>query len=459
MSRPETDPSARPPVPSSAQESRRPALDTLRLHVTPGQAALRPPHERTRFYLLTELVSPRGPAALDPAPLDLALAIDRSSSMRGAKLHYARQAVRGLLAQLRPQDLVTVVFFDDRPEVIVDGESVARRATIEAALDLQRARGGTEIAPALDAALGRLAQRQSRQRLAAVVLLTDGQTYGDEERCSELASRARELGIGLTALGLGTDWNRDLLDRLAAVSGGTSNFVEDPAQLPDIFDEELRRLRATFATRLRLTFEPAPAVAAMRVTRVAPEIAEAFAVAPGEAPPRAVAVDLGILADRPDAGGAAVLWELELAPTISLTVRNTYDLGRLAATYSAPNVPASAAERLEGVVSIPVNTGIEDAPIEADVRLALELITAYRLQAQADTLRLKGDHRAAAERMTTAALRLRAAGSDALAAQADAAARALHADTEQSVTQTLRVKYETKNRGIFHSLRRVRGGR
>jgi hypothetical protein len=111
------------------------------------------------------------------------------------------------------------------------------------------------------------------------------------------------------------------------------------------------------------------------------------------------------------------------------------------------------------MVSVPVNTGMRDAPVEADVRLALELITAYRLQAQADTLRLKGDHRAAAERMNTAALRLRAAGSGSLAAQADAAARALQADTEQSVTQTLRVKYETKNRGIFHSLRRARGRR
>lgn len=148
------------------------------------------------------------------------------------------------------------------------------------------------------------------------------------------------------------------------------------------------------------------------------------------------------------------MWEVDLDPAHLLMQNNTYLIGRITATYLAPRMAGAQQERLEMVAQVPLNTGAEHTPIAPDVRLALALITAYRLQSQADQLLKDGKPEEASKRMNTAALRLRLAGSDALADEALRAAQALaSASPEQGVTETLRAKYGTKNLGIFHRLR------
>lgn len=450
------------PRPTAAPAQRvtyMPVVPSLTLRVTPAQPSIVPPRELTRFYLLTELGATRESAVLDPLPLDLALAIDRSSSMKGPKLFEAKRGVLNMLDQLRAEDLLTLVFFDNRPEVLADGQDISGRAGIETALDRLVAQGGTTISGGLAAALERLIARYSKARVSSLVLLTDGHTYGDEKRCYELANSARDRGVSITALGMGLDWNRDLLDRLAAISGGSSNFVEQPGDLQTVFDDVVLRLRATLASGMRLTLDPAPGVRIARATRVAPEIAEAFVVptdvlssVPSASEP--VTVDLGALVGRPDIESAAVIWEVLLDPGELQPTGSVVHLGKLSAVYWAPRQSGGQLERLEQQITLPVNPTMQQAPIETDVRLALELITAYRLQAQADKLKATGQVAEAAKRMDTAALRLRTAGSEELAQQAQQAARALTGTANEGVTETLRVKYGTKNLGIFHRLRR-----
>ncbi|HEX8036800.1 MAG TPA: DnaJ domain-containing protein [Ktedonobacterales bacterium] len=436
------------------------AQPALALGVIPAQPSIAPPRELTRFYLLTELGAARRSAVLEPLPLDLALVIDRSNSMKGEKLFETKRAVLNLLDRLRTDDLLTLVFFDDRAEVLADGESVEARAGLENALSQLTVRGSTELAAGLQATLERLAARQSRSRVATLVLLTDGQTYGDERRCLELAAHARDMGISITALGLGTDWNRDLLDRLAAISGGSSNFVERPAELQPIFEDVVLRLRATLAASMRLTFAPAPGVRIARATRIAPDIAEAFgqttgalmAAPPTEAAP--VTVELGTLVGRPDIESAVVVWEFLLDPTAFVPASGVYNLGRINATYWTPRSGGGQMERLDYAIALPINATGQQMPIADDVRLALELVTAYRLQAQADALKASGHSGEASTRMSTAALRLQAAGYGELAEQAKQAAQALTGAPDAGIAETLRVKYGTKNLGIFHRLRR-----
>jgi Ca-activated chloride channel family protein len=301
-----------------------------------------------------------------------------------------------------------------------------------------------------------LAARQNRARVASLVMLTDGQTYGDEEMCFEHAGHARDMGISIASLGLGLDWNRELLDRLAAISGGGSQFVEKAEDVQQAFEDVVKRLRATLAAGMRMTFEPAPGVRIVRATRVAPEIVEGFAADEqsgfAEMPPGPVTIDLGALVGRPDIESAAVMWEFDLDPTLLMNQNKNYLLGRLSATYLAPRVQGAHQERLETLAQVTLNMENKPAPFAPDVKLALELITAYRLQTQADKLKASGNAEEAAKRMNTAALRLKMAGSDALAAEATLAAQALAgAAPEQGVTETLRVKYGTKS--IFHRLR------
>ena len=431
----------------------------LALGIIPAQPNIMPPQEMTRFYLLAELGAARREAMLEPLPLDLALVIDRSNSMKGEKIFETKRAVLNLLDRLRTDDLLTLVFFDDRAEVLTDGESVRSRAGIENALTQLTVRGSTELAAGLQATLERLAVRQNRHRISTLVLLTDGRTYGDEQRCMELAAHARDMGISITALGLGTDWNRDLLDRLAAISGGSSNFVERPATLQPIFEDVVLRLRATLATGMRMTFAPAAGVRIARATRIAPDIAEAFGQASGAlATPAAegapVTVELGTLVGRPDIESAVVIWEFLLDPAHFAPANGGYELGRINATYWSPRTSGGQMERLDYAIALPVNAAGQQMPIAEDVRLALELVTAYRLQTQADALKAAGQSGEASTRMSTAALRLQTAGYGELAEQAKQAAQALTGPSDAGIAETLRVKYGTKNLGIFHRLRR-----
>ncbi len=439
---------------------------SLGLQVTLGQQRILPLREMTRCYLLTELGPLSEPAIIDPQPLDLALLVDRSSSMRGAKIFEAIRALQSILDQLHMDDLLTIVLFDDFAEVIADGETPRGRPGIEEALKGVMVRGSTELAKGLETTLDRLAAHRSHSRAASLVLLTDGHTYGDEQRCLELAAKAREIGVSITTLGLGVDWNRSLLDRLAAISGGSANYVQQPADLTEHFEAVVRRLRATLALSIRQTFEPAPGVRITRATRVSPDIAQAFSVPTGQlsldtGSSDPLTVELGALAGRPDLETAAVLWETLLDPRqITTNHQGAYQVGRLHATYISTQHNHQV-ERLGQEIAIPVNTGGATEPFNDDVRLALQIVTAYRCQAQADTLAQTGKPAEAQAQLDTAALRLRNAGSPDLAAQAQQAAQTLSGalakndmqNDMQVVEEMLRVRYGTKNLGLFHRLR------
>ncbi|HEU5344982.1 MAG TPA: DnaJ domain-containing protein [Ktedonobacterales bacterium] len=433
---------------------------TLTLRVTPGSAGIGRLREPTRFYLLGELL-PASAARSWSAPLDLAVLVDRSSSMRGAKIAEAKRAVKPLFSQLGADDQLTLLLFDDRTETLLDGESPVGALGAEMALDAASPRGATQLAPALDSAIRRLEQGVTAGRLAALLLITDGRTYGDEERCLELAERARLLGVPIISYGLGLEWNRELLDRIAAISGGSCVFVDEPAQLSDLLREAVERLRATLAANVRLSLAPATGVSVLRASVIAPEIADVYDASnaanasdgrrqPGES----VTVNPGPLTARPALESVVALWELLLDPA-ALTPDDTgyIALGVVSADWSLGVESASFAGRLSQPARAPRLPVDGLGPLEPETRLALELLTAYRLHTQADQLATAGATAEAATALNTSALRLRSAGDGRLADEAQRAATSLVASLSEGMTATLRAKYAIRNLNVFHQLR------
>ncbi|MGO8951471.1 MAG: DnaJ domain-containing protein [Ktedonobacterales bacterium] len=443
------------PVPRGAQPA-------LRLEVTLGQQKLRLLHDMTRMYVMAELGPSGKPAVIDPQPLDLALLIDRSNSMKGEKIFESIHAAQSILDQLHMDDLLTLVFFDDFVEVLADAESVQGRPGIEEALKSITVRGSTELAKGLEVTIDRLAARKSRRRAASLVLLTDGRTYGDEQRCFDLAHRAREIGVSITTLGLGAEWNRGLLDRLAAISGGSSHYVAQPADLTDYFQDVIHQLRATPALNMRLTFDPELGVHIIRATRVAPDIAEAFSVPTDKLPELAsgtitasssINVELGALVGRPDRETAVVLFELLLDPRRIAGRLGELPLGQLRASYTATQNNSRLEQLYQEVTVTVADSSTATIPFDPDVRLALQIVTAYRCEVQADSLLQAGKTGEAVQRIGTAGLRLQHAGESDLAAKAKQMARKLSGSTVSEVDELLQVRYDTKNLGLFHRLR------
>jgi len=157
----------------------------------------------------------------------ISILLDRSGSMMGFHLDWARRIIESIIATTGSDDLLHVLTFDDMIETLeatAHGFTPANRATCNAVLrELQTvgARGGTELVPALDAVGAALGTLQSDEHERVVVILTDG-AYGDEAEA--MRHRREQLaGARVITVAIGENAN-GFLDALAA--DGTCIFVE-----------------------------------------------------------------------------------------------------------------------------------------------------------------------------------------------------------------------------------------
>lgn len=234
----------------------------LRLEVLLSAERLLLLNEPQLLYTLVSIAARDGQAD-DQRPLNLALVVDRSTSMRGARLERVLAAAELLLDKLAPGDALSVVSFSDRAEVVLPAavKGDAHRADSDTAAVWREARsrlrsvvagGGTEIYQGLQAGLSQARTHAGVDHVSQIILLTDGHTYGDAADCLQLAARAAAEGIGITAFGIGADWNDEFLDALVAPSGGRSGFIESPADILPQLEERLVGLGSILARRLAL---------------------------------------------------------------------------------------------------------------------------------------------------------------------------------------------------------------
>ncbi len=166
--------------------------------------------------------------------LALALVIDCSGSMSGQKIELAKDAARAAADLLGPDDAMAVIGFSSEPERMVRMQSARNHLRIGQNIARLTAQGGTAIFPALDMAFQDLLATTARVK--HVILLTDGQTQ--ESGISDLVQAMRAEGITVSAVGLGGDVNRGLLQQAASLGGGRAYFTNDPHNVPRIFVRE-----------------------------------------------------------------------------------------------------------------------------------------------------------------------------------------------------------------------------
>jgi Ca-activated chloride channel family protein len=191
--------------------------------------------------------------------------------MRGERLDKIKMATIELIRQLRPQDMLSVVVFNDRAETLQAAGSRQSYTELGAQVQMLKPGGGTEIFRGLEAGFFEVRRSLRNKSVNHLILLTDGRTYGDEADCLKLAEDASSLGIGLTCLGIGGDWNDALLDRMAACTGGNSVYISHPAEIGRLFHRELDRLRQSRAGRVDLNLHIEPGVELVSVFRLTPE--------------------------------------------------------------------------------------------------------------------------------------------------------------------------------------------
>ncbi len=199
---------------------------------------------RSLRYLQIGVQAAIAEAHKERLPVQVAFALDRSGSMGGEKMVLARQAVVAALQQLQAGDHFAVTVFDDRVDVVAAGAPVTPQTVMLAqrALDGIEARGSTALHAGWDTACGELARVQNPQAIGRCIVVTDGQAnHGPSSvlELSEAARRRRALGIATTALGIGEDFNEELLAAMSKAGAGQFYYVRKAAQLAAILAAEI----------------------------------------------------------------------------------------------------------------------------------------------------------------------------------------------------------------------------
>ncbi len=175
------------------------------------------------------------------APLNVALVIDRSGSMTGQKIERAKDAAIQAIQRLDSRDIVSVVVFDDKVDVLVPATKISDRENIERKIRSVQPGGSTALYDGTKKGAEEVRKFFEKGCVNRVVLLSDGQANVGPSSPEDLAKLGKSLGgdgISVTTFGLGNGYNEDLMAKLAAASDGNHKFIEGADELADIFQKE-----------------------------------------------------------------------------------------------------------------------------------------------------------------------------------------------------------------------------
>jgi Ca-activated chloride channel family protein len=191
-------------------------------------------------------------------PINLALVLDHSGSMEGAKLEKARQAACIAIDRLKPSDIFSLVQFDDQVDVLIPAQPVEDRERLKEVVDEIRPGGSTALYDGVEEGARQLHKYFDEKNVNRVILVSDGIANVGPSSPADLAGMGRELrekGVSVTTVGLGEDYNEDTMTAIAEASGANYYYVRDAEKLPSVFEEELAQVKNAVAQDLRIIIE------------------------------------------------------------------------------------------------------------------------------------------------------------------------------------------------------------
>jgi Ca-activated chloride channel family protein len=384
-------------------------------------------------YVYVEARADEGIAAVRN-PLNLAMVLDKSGSMEGDKIVNLRKAAKNVIGMLDEEDYVSITAFSDRVFKIAPSQSAADKSALEAVIDSIRDGGGTAMSGGMEQGLKELKKYLSPDRVNRMLLLTDGQTFGDEDECRKLGAEMGTEDIVIQALGLGEDWNEDLLDEVAEASGGNADFIETPDEITDFFQEAVQRMQATVVQNAHLILRLVNGVVPRQVWRVTPMI-ENLGYRPLS--DEDVQVELG---EMDKDVGFSLLVELLVSPR----PEGTFRIAQVEVNYDVPALNL-VGEKSKADIMLDFTTDAQLAKeYDAQTMNLVEKVTAFKLQTRALRAAKMGDTEGASKQLRAAATRLLQVGEKKLAEAALEEAQNLEDKGEMSSAGSKKLRYATR---------------
>ncbi len=381
------------------------------------------------LYVLLEFSVPEDLKAIPAPPLNMCLVLDRSTSMQGEKMDVVKSTAIQIIRKLRPVDIFSVVSFSDRAEVIIPSTRNFDRGKQEARIAMLQPSGGTELFSGLELGYSEVLRNFSRSQVNHLILLTDGRTYGDEKKCVRLAQQACADGIGISGLGIGSEWNDNFLDELASITGGSSRYVPHPDDIQHALLDRFTQLGNEYAEDVRLEFEKPKDVELRYAFRLQPQAGLLSLESPLMLGPVLWDSPLRVIMEfvvLPEAMKGSMLNILDGKAEMTLAGR----------TSSVPALPIH--------ISRPIRAEADPQPPPAEIVGALSRLKLYRLQEQARLEATAGDYDQAVEHLTRLATHLLSQGERELAKTVLMEAENLQKEKSFSQQGAKEIKYGTR---------------
>jgi Ca-activated chloride channel homolog len=380
-------------------------------------------------YVLLEFSAPSDAERDTAPPLNLCLVLDHSTSMQGKNLDVVKDTAVRIMQKLKPQDFFSVVTFSDRAETLIPATHTTELGKHEARIQMLQASGGTEIFSGIELGYNEVLRNINRSRVNHMILLTDGRTYGDESRCIDLAQKAAEKGIGISGLGIGSEWNDNFLDKLSSLTGGTSLYLPRSQDIQKALLDKFNQLGKAYAETLKLEFDGLEGI----------ELRYAFRLQP----------DPGLLSLESPIMMGQVNWDTSLKVLMEFVVQPeavrqttvtiiTGKISIILANQSPPGEPIP----IRLIRPVPNETIPDPPPVE--IVDALARLRLYRLQEQARSEAGTGNFEQAADHLNRLATHLLAQGERGLAKTALKEAENLQNKKTFSQEGGKEIKYGTR---------------
>lgn len=196
-------------------------------------------------------------------PVDMAVILDRSGSMSGTKIAYAKVALKQLIERLDVSDRLGIVAYDSSGLVLVPLQAATRSAKFKwhNLIDRIEVRGSTNMSEGMDLAQDMLEETRQLDRNVRVLLLSDGLANAGDASLTGLTRRARRAIGGeyvLSTMGIGEDFDERLMTQLATAGDGAFYYLAKLEVLASFFEAEFATAATTVATRGRLRLHLTP---------------------------------------------------------------------------------------------------------------------------------------------------------------------------------------------------------
>ncbi|WFU72395.1 marine proteobacterial sortase target protein [Bradyrhizobium sp. CB2312] len=210
-------------------------------------------------YLLAFVTPPSAEQATQkPLPREVVFVIDNSGSMGGTSIVQAKASLLYALGRLQPNDRFNIIRFDDTMDVLFPASVPADTAHLSEAnafVSALQARGGTEMVPAMRAAL--TDKLGDTNMVRQVVFLTDG-AIGNEQQLFETITAMRGRSR-VFMVGIGSAPNTYLMTRAAEVGRGAFTHIGSVEQVEERMRGLFAKLENPAVTGLSAKFSQAKA--------------------------------------------------------------------------------------------------------------------------------------------------------------------------------------------------------